>query len=106
MEIDLRLKQGLVGGCGRFGNPEMRIRPRGGASPSWRALNQALLEQIRFVNVFNCAGIFSGAGGQGFEPDRTALVFFDHRFEQGAINPVEAEMIHFERVEGLVGYGF
>lgn|GEM_PF-5723190 len=67
---------------------------------------EATLEKERLAHIFDGARIFAGGGGDGFEADGAAFVFFDDAFKDLAIKVIEAEVIDSESIEGMVGDGF
>ena len=79
-------------------------RPRGrpwgrrgrGHAPARRALQVALLDQVRLEHVFNRVALFADGGGQVVDTDRPAVELMQDRFEQLAVHQVEADRIDIE----------
>ena len=79
----------------------MAIRPVGCHSTTTSALQEAFLDQVGLVDVFESATIFSNGCRQGAGPGGTAMVVADQRGQDLAINLVEAELVHLQMVQGM-----
>src|SRR5690606_2577236 len=84
---------------------EMLISKRCNNAPSWRALDKADLQQIRFVDVFNRRRLFADACSNRIQADRAAAETLDHAHHQFVVDVVKAERIdlqHFKRLRSHV----
>ena len=69
----------------------------GGSDAATRgALQVALLDEVRFDDVFEGAAFFADAGGEGVEADRSAREVVDDDGKQAAVKVVEAEAVDGE----------
>ena len=78
-------------------------RRQRGDAPARRALQVALLDQIRLDHVFDGVALFADAGGDVVQADRAAVKAVDHRFEQFAVHQIEAFGVHVEHDQGFLG---
>ena len=81
----------------------MPPRRRGGHAPTWRALQIALLNQIRLDHIFNGARLFAYAGRYIVETHGPAVKAVDQRFEQLSVHHIKALRIHIEHGQRLRG---
>ena len=65
-----------------------------------RTPEQALLQQVRLVHVFDGVTRFGERGGQGFDSAGATVVVLDQRAEQAAVHLVEPGGIHSQAVAG------
>src|SRR4051812_42538481 len=68
----------------------MNVGLRGGNSTPRRALDEALLEQVRLVDVLERVLFLRDDHGQRAEPNRTTVELLDDRGEDLAVEAVEA----------------
>ena len=55
----------------------MFSRPLGYDTPFEGAVEEALLDEVWFVEFFECADVFAECDGERFDADRSAGVVFD-----------------------------
>lgn len=67
------------------------------------ALEEAELEEVRFVDVFDRFSFFLRGRRERAEADRSAVEFFDNREEQMTVDGIEAEWV--DREHGERGFG-
>ncbi len=66
--------------CGRrVGVAEVRVRAFGSDTPPWRALKQAVLNQVRLVDLFQGGGVLTDGGRERAETYRPPRELDDHR---------------------------
>ena len=70
--------------------------------PSRRPIQEANLNEERFVDFFNRIRLLGQHGSQRIYPDRPALIFLDYGQKQLAVNLIETVAIHFQHLEGLL----
>lgn len=64
------------GGFGRFlSDAEMLIGAGGSDTSARRSLDESLLDEVGFVDVFECFSLFACCGRQGIDADGTAIKF-------------------------------
>src|SRR5262245_31999315 len=61
-----------------------------------RAVEVALLDQERLVDVLDRAAVLADRRGERVEPDRSAAVLLDERAEQRPVHAVEARFVDLE----------
>src|SRR5688572_6463517 len=71
-----------------------------------RAAEEALLEQVRLVNVFDRVARFGHRSGDRFDADRSAFVMLDQYAQDPAVLSVEATAIDFEPRTRVIDDGF
>ena len=64
--------------------------------PPGCAVEEAYLDEERFVDFFEGVLFFGEGGGEGVEAYGAAVVFFDDGAEQAAVEFVEAVGVHFQ----------
>ena len=75
----------------------------GGRNPTtWRSHEQSLLDEERFVDVFNCFFGFANAYGQGAKPNRAATELLTQVGKHGAVDFVESEVVDTKHRKALV----
>ena len=75
----------------------------GGRNPTtWRSHEQSLLDEERFVDVFNCFFGFANAYGQGAKPNRAATELLTQVGKHGAVDFVESEVVDAKHRKALV----
>ncbi len=79
----------------------MLAAQRGNHPPARRALQEAELEQIRLVDVFDRVRLLAERDRERREADGPALELVRDRVEQIAVDALEADVVHFEQLEGL-----
>ena len=63
-------------------------------APARGALQEALLDEIGFDNVFNRVGGFADGGGNVFQADRAAAEFVQHGFQEFPVHHVQTDFVH------------
>src|SRR5581483_2992907 len=103
--LRVRLVEQWRRGVGVLGGRQTAVRPcRGGRHPTpRRALEHAELKQERLVDVFEGVRLFADADGERRQTDRAAAEAATYGVEDGAVEFVEALLIHAEESEALVG---
>ncbi len=77
--------------CGRRGDAAARC-----------ALQEAALQEERFVHIHDRVGLVAEGGSDGFEADRTAIKLRDDAEQHGAVRFVQPECVDVEHSEGCV----
>src|ERR1019366_1292857 len=92
------LKQvGLVGDAAETpGDFEILVGALGGDAAARGAVEEAELDEIGFVHLFNGLGLFADGGCDGVDTHRSAAEFFQHGAHDFLIDFVETEMVDFE----------
>src|SRR5262245_24108692 len=83
--------------------PEVSIRRRRRHAPARRALKETVLHQERLVDLLDRVRILADRRTDRVQPDGTAIELLDDRLENACIHVVEAEHVHVEQLERLVG---
>src|SRR5262245_60931505 len=68
-----------------------------------RAVEVALLDQERLVDVLDRAAILADRGGERVQPDGSPAVFLDERTQERAVHAVEAGLVDLETREREAG---
>jgi len=63
----------------------MFIGQAGSDATAWGARDEAQLQQIGFVDIFDGFGVFAGAGGQRVQANGAAVEFLDDGQQQVAV---------------------
>nr|GEU28642.1 hypothetical protein [Tanacetum cinerariifolium] len=100
-----QVPQFAVGVGARRRDAEVAVRGRRGHAAARRALQKALLDQVRFQHVLDGVGRFADGRRQVADAHRAAAELVQHRFEQLAVHDVEADRIHVEHDQRSVGRG-
>ena len=74
------------------------------AAATGRAGQEAQLHQVRLVHILQRNGLLADGGGQCVQPHRAAAVVFDDGAEHTAVHIVQAQGIHLQRQQRLVGH--
>src|SRR4029077_855941 len=64
---------------------------------------EADTDPVRLVDAPARLPFLRQRGGNGVEPDRTAIEFEDHRLEQLAVHRLQTQLVEFEHRERLLG---
>src|SRR6476469_7151388 len=83
----------------------MNVGLRRGHAPARGALDEALLEQIRLVDVLEGVLLLGDDYRKGAKADRTAVELLDDGAEDLAVEAVQALVVDLEQVEGGCGGG-
>ena len=75
----------------------------GGVAAAGGAVEETLLEEVGFDDVFNRVFTFAGGGGEGFNADGAAVEFVGQAVEIPVVVRVQASGVNFEFGEGVVG---
>lgn len=89
----------------RRGEAEVLPDRRSRHPTAWRALQIALLDQVRLDHVFDGIGRFADGGGEIVQPDRATAEFFQNCAEQLAIHEVKAEGVDIEHAQRGIRHG-
>src|SRR6266508_551298 len=81
----------------------MAIRERRGDASARRSLQEARLNQIGLVQVFESSAILSDRGGDRCDSDRSSAELLDDRREDPAVELVEAVLVHLKAPERFPG---
>ena len=82
---------------------EVIVGELGRDSASSRARQEALLNQIGLVDVFEGSTRFAQRGAEGFDPHRPSPVVIDEDRQKASIHFIEARLVHIEPFERLSG---
>src|SRR5882762_7329336 len=83
---------------------EVLIGEHGSHAPSGSAVQEADLDQKRFIDFLDSIGLFRERGGQRVHSDRAALILLDDRQKELAVHLIEAVLIDFQHLQrGLRG---
>ena len=85
---------------------EMFVCLPGRASPPRRSGNEALLKQIRFIDVFDRHRFLVDRSGQRFQADRSPAVLQDDASQQPSVDIVQAKLIDVQSRQSVVRNGF
>ena len=77
---------GFAGG----GDPQVPVGQFGGFTPPGRAFEEPFLDEERFVDLLDCAGVFADGRGDGIQPDGAPAELFDDGAEYLVVHLVEA----------------
>src|SRR5207253_8476978 len=80
----------------RSRDPQMPIRCGGGNTASRSSLEEAGLNEVGLIQVFEGPAILSQRSGDGTHTHRSASELFDDRLEDPAVQFVEAVLVHFQ----------
>src|SRR6185312_13508857 len=94
-------KDRRLAGWGR--EAEAAIGERRGAAAAGRALEEALLDEVRLVHVLQRTRVLADRHGDGAEPHRPAPELLDYGGEDAGVHVVEAELVHVEPRERGAG---
>ena len=84
-------------GCSRpERNAEMLVGQTRHDAPAGRALQEADLQQIRFVHVLDRVDLFAEHGGDCVYPDRAAIKSLDDRAQQLSIDVIKALLVDIQ----------
>ena len=72
-------------------------------SSSGGAVDEADLQQIRFIDIFQSDGLFTDRTGDGLDTDRSAFEPFDDAPQIADIHIVQSQGIHFQLLQGFLG---
>src|SRR3954452_15809734 len=81
----------------------MNVGLRRRHAPAGGALDEALLEQIRLVDVLEGVLLLGDDYCKGAETDRAAVELLDDGAEDRAVEAVEALVVYLQQLEGLRG---
>ena len=76
-----------------------------GDAAARRAGEEAELDQVGLVDIHDGVGVLGDGGGEGVEPDGSAIEALDQGAQQAAVVFVEAELVDAQAAQGLVGDG-
>ena len=82
---------------------EMLVGEARGDPASWGSVKEAMLDQERLVDFFESVLLFGERGCEGIETHRAAVILFNYRKQQAAVEFVEAMVVNFEHFEGVLG---
>ncbi len=82
---------------------EMPVSARGHNASARRALQEPLLHQKRFDDIFDGVAFFRQGGGDGLDADGTAAVIFDDVAQVTPVHGIEAARIDFEARQRAIG---
>src|SRR5215207_824660 len=94
---------GAAAGLGGDVEPEVHVRGRGRNAPSWRSLEQTLLEEEGLVDVFHGLGLLGHRDGERAEADRLTRERLAQRGEDRPVHLVEPALVDLEQGEGGAG---
>ena len=77
---------------------------RGCYAPSGGAVQETILQKIRFVNVLQSTGIFPDSSGQSFQTYRSSLEVLDQSQKNPPVNLVQTVLIDFQKIQGKRSY--
>jgi hypothetical protein len=77
-------------------------RARGDAAPGG-PLNESQLEKVRLVHIFDGVQFFGSGGGKGLKTDRSAVELYYYRFYKPAVDRLESQMVHFQKIQRFLG---
>ena len=72
-------------------------------SPARRSIDEAELDEIRFVDLFYGVGLFIDRSGNGIHADWAARIFFEQREHDLLVDFVQTEAIHLQQVQSAGG---
>src|ERR1019366_127352 len=81
---------------------EMSIGEGCGNATALRAIEQAELHQVWFVNLLDGIFFFAAGSRKGAESHRASGIFLQNREHEGAIDFVEAMLIHAQHLQGFL----
>src|SRR6266540_2874096 len=81
----------------------MAIGERRGNASARRSLQEARLNQIGLVQVFESSAILADRGGDRCDSDRSSAELLDDRREDPAVELVEAVLVHLQAPERFPG---
>ena len=83
--------------------PQMLVSKIGNFSSARCTNDKSLLDQERFIDLFQCLGILGNGSGKGGDTHRTALELINDRKEDLIVHFVQAVSIYIEGFEGKAG---
>ena len=82
----------------------MLVGKRGDDTSAWRALYEALHDEVRLIHLLHGACILADGGGDGRHANRTAAKLVDDGKQDLVVDLVETILVDVERTERYVGY--
>ena len=102
--IDLEQRRLLGAGAGtRRIETEVAVCLGRSDATARSALEETVLDQKRFIDFLECAGIFTNSGGNSANPDRSTVEFLDDGFEDASVHVIETELIDLEQHQRVRG---
>src|SRR5436853_1175648 len=101
--VDQSISEQRPGGAGGRRIPHVLVGAAGGDPAAGRALEEALLDEVGLVEVFERPPVLTHGDGQRLDAGRAAVVVLDEGAQDLAIQVVEAELVHLQQDEGLLG---
>ena len=89
---------------GERGFAEMLVGKEGGFAATRGALDEAFLDEVRFIDILNGTCIFAHRCRNRIESDGTATELVDDGREQFVVDLIETEGVDIEGFEGVFGY--
>src|SRR5918998_532149 len=85
------------------GDTEVAVRPAGSDASSAGALDQAALQQVRLVDVFDGVARLTQSDGERAYPNGPTVELVDDQTEVVAVGAVEAKVVYSLHLERSVG---
>lgn len=83
---------------------QVLVRQLGNLATTRGALDKALLDKIRLIDILYRACVFAHSRSDGVQPYRPALELVDNGAEQLVVDLVEPKSIDIERLQSILGY--
>ena len=103
INIQKKSKDALLAVGGERGFAEMLVGKEGGFASARGALDEAFLDEVRFIDILDGTGIFAHRCRDRIESDRAATELIDDGREQFVVDLIETEGIDIEGFEGILG---
>ena len=68
-------------------------------SAAWSPVQKTILKKIRFINIFQCAGIFADCCGQCLQSNWSSLKIDDQSLEDTTVNFVKSILVNFQKIK-------
>ena len=82
---------------------QVLVRQLGDLATTRGALDKALLDKIRLINILYRACVFAHRRSDGIQTNRPALELVDNGAEQLVVDLVEPKRINIERLQCILG---
>ena len=68
-------------------------------SAAWSPVQKTILKKIRFINIFQCAGIFADCCSQCLQSNWSSLKIDDQSLEDTTVNFVKSILVNFQKIK-------
>src|SRR5690606_6421260 len=79
----------------------MKISQFSHLTTTWGALDKSLLDEKRFIYLFNCTGIISNSGGDCSDSHRSTIEFINDREQYFIVDFIQPMFVNVKRFERI-----